>query len=74
MPFWLLKTLSLFATGLQKLLRPKHPALDLYAAFAAERYDTNVSQQVIAAAGRSPAPAGASQDQEPPVMRKAQGA
>lgn len=74
MPFWLLKTLSLFATGLQKLLRPKHPALDLYAAFAAERYDTNVSQQVIAAAGRSPAPAGAAHDQEPPVMRKAQGA
>jgi len=51
MPFWMLKALSWFAIGLQKLLRPKHPALNVYAAFASERYDPAISQQVITAAG-----------------------
>jgi len=51
MPFWMLKALSWFAIGLQKLLRPKHPALNVYAAFASERYDPAISQQVISAAG-----------------------
>lgn len=51
MPFWMLRLLSWLATGLQKLLRPGKPALNLYAAFAAERYDPSVSERVIAAAG-----------------------
>lgn len=54
MPFWLLKTLSLFATGLQKIMKPGKPALDLYAAFKSERYDPAIAQSVIAAAGKAP--------------------
>ena len=50
MPFWLLKILSVMAVGLQKLLRPGKPALDLYAAFKSERYDPAIAQQVIGAA------------------------
>jgi predicted dehydrogenase/nucleoside-diphosphate-sugar epimerase len=51
LPFWLLKLLSWFAIALQKVLRPGKPALDVYAAFKSERYDTTISQQVISAAG-----------------------
>jgi nucleoside-diphosphate-sugar epimerase len=54
MPFWLLKALSLFATGLQKILRPGKPALDLYAAFKSEHYEPGIAQKVIAAAGKTP--------------------
>ena len=50
MPFWLLKLLSAMAVGLQKLLRPGKPALDLYAAFKSERYDPAIAQQVVKAA------------------------
>ena len=50
MPFWMLRTLAWLATGLQKLLRPKHPALDLYAAFKSEKYDPAIAERVIAAA------------------------
>jgi hypothetical protein len=51
LPFWLLKLLSWFAIGLQKVLKPKAPALDVYAAFKSEKYDPAISQRVIAAAG-----------------------
>ena len=51
MPFWLLKLLSWFAIGLQKVLRPGKPALDVYAAFKSEKYDPTISQKVIEAAG-----------------------
>jgi predicted dehydrogenase/nucleoside-diphosphate-sugar epimerase len=51
MPFPVLQLLSWFAIGLQKALRPKHPALDVYAAFKSERYDATIAQRVIAAAG-----------------------
>lgn len=50
LPFPILKALSVFATLLQKALRPKHPALDLYAAFKSETYDPKIAQQVIDAA------------------------
>jgi hypothetical protein len=50
MPFFVLKGLSWFAIALQKVLRPKQPALDLYAAFKSERYDPAVAQQVIQSA------------------------
>lgn len=50
MPFPVLWTLSKFAVGLQKMLRPKNPALDLYAAFKSERYDPAIAQTVISAA------------------------
>ncbi|HEU5134571.1 MAG TPA: Gfo/Idh/MocA family oxidoreductase [Steroidobacteraceae bacterium] len=50
MPFFVLRTLSWFAIGLQKLLKPGRPALNLYAAFKSERYDSNISARVIAAA------------------------
>jgi predicted dehydrogenase/nucleoside-diphosphate-sugar epimerase len=50
MPFPLLWSLALLATGLQKVLRPKAPALDLYAAFKSERYDSTISRQTIEAA------------------------
>jgi predicted dehydrogenase/nucleoside-diphosphate-sugar epimerase len=49
MPFPVLWMLSWFAIGLQKLLRPKHPALNLYAAFKSERYDPTIAQGVIEA-------------------------
>jgi predicted dehydrogenase/nucleoside-diphosphate-sugar epimerase len=51
MPFFVLKGLAWFAIGLQKVLKPRRPALDVYAAFKSERYDTTISQRVIAAAG-----------------------
>ena len=72
MPFWLLKTLSWFAIGLQKLLRPKHPALDLYAAFKSERYDPAIAERVIAAAGQLQPDANADQPDQP-RMRAASG-
>lgn len=50
LPFPVLKALSLFATGLQKVLRPKHPALDVYAAFKSEAYDPTIAEKVISAA------------------------
>jgi predicted dehydrogenase/nucleoside-diphosphate-sugar epimerase len=50
MPFPILKLLSLLAIGLQKVLKPGKPALDVYAAFKSEQYDTNIAQSVIAAA------------------------
>jgi predicted dehydrogenase/nucleoside-diphosphate-sugar epimerase len=53
MPFFVLKGLSWFAIGLQKLLKPGRPALDLYAAFKAERYDPVVADRMIAAARAS---------------------
>lgn len=55
MPFPVLRVLAGLATGLQKLLKPGRPALDLYAAFKSENYDPTVAQRVIAAA-RAPAP------------------
>jgi predicted dehydrogenase/nucleoside-diphosphate-sugar epimerase len=57
MPFWMLKMLSLLATGLQKAMKPGKPALDVYAAFKSERYDPTIAQAVIAAAGSPPPPA-----------------
>jgi hypothetical protein len=54
LPFPVLKTLSLLATLLQKVLRPKHAPLDLYAAFKSENYDSTIAQQVIAAARSAP--------------------
>jgi predicted dehydrogenase/nucleoside-diphosphate-sugar epimerase len=54
LPFPVLKMLSLLATFLQKLLRPKHAPLDLYAAFKSENYDSTIAQQVIAAARSAP--------------------
>lgn len=56
MPFPVLKILSSLAILLQKALRPKHPALDLYSAFKSENYDPTVAQRVISAANL-PAPA-----------------
>jgi hypothetical protein len=50
MPFPVLKLLSWLATLLQKALRPKNAALDLYAAFKSETYDPTIAQQVIASA------------------------
>jgi len=47
LPFPLLRMLSMLAIGLQKLLRPKKPALDLYAAFKSERYDLRLAGRVI---------------------------
>jgi predicted dehydrogenase/nucleoside-diphosphate-sugar epimerase len=58
LPFWLLKLLSWFAIGLQKILKPKGPALDVYAAFKSERYDPAISQRVIGAAGPARVPRG----------------
>jgi nucleoside-diphosphate-sugar epimerase len=56
MPFFVLRGLSWFAIGLQKLLRPKAPALDLYAAFKSERYDPAIAERVIAAARKNRQP------------------
>jgi nucleoside-diphosphate-sugar epimerase len=50
MPFFVLKGLSWFAIGLQKLLKPGRPALDLYSAFKSERYDPTIAEKVIGAA------------------------
>lgn len=72
LPFPVLKLLSWMATLLQKALRPKHPALNVYAAFSSERYDTKVAQQVIAAAKASesaPANTGTQQVEEPARLR-----
>ncbi|HEU4779623.1 MAG TPA: Gfo/Idh/MocA family oxidoreductase [Steroidobacteraceae bacterium] len=56
MPFFVLRALSWFAIGLQKVLRPKAPALDLYAAFKSERYDPTVAERVIASARKNHQP------------------
>lgn len=70
MPFPVLKTLSLLATLLQKALRPKYPALDLYAAFASESYDPKIAQQAITAARAAAADAPSSpQAAAPPRLR-----
>lgn len=50
LPFFVLKGLSVFATLLQKILRPGKPALDVYAAFKSERYEPTLAHQVIQAA------------------------
>jgi nucleoside-diphosphate-sugar epimerase len=50
MPFFVLKGLALFATLLQKIMKPGKPALDVYAAFSSERYDPAIAQRAIAAA------------------------
>jgi len=56
MPFFVLRGLAWFASGLQKLLKPGKPALDLYAAFKSERYDPGIAQRAIATArGDTPA-------------------
>ncbi len=47
LPFPVLRLLSLFAKGLQKVLRPGKPALDLYAAFKSESYDSTIAEKVI---------------------------
>jgi len=47
LPFPVLRLLSLTATGLQKVLRPGKPALDLYAAFKSESYDPALAEKVI---------------------------
>jgi predicted dehydrogenase/nucleoside-diphosphate-sugar epimerase len=47
LPFPLLRLLSLLAKGLQKVLRPGKPALDLYAAFKSETYDPTIAEKVI---------------------------
>jgi predicted dehydrogenase/nucleoside-diphosphate-sugar epimerase len=49
-PFPILKLLSMIATFLQKLIRPKHAALNVYAAFKSENYDPAIAQWVITAA------------------------
>jgi predicted dehydrogenase/nucleoside-diphosphate-sugar epimerase len=67
MPFWMLRTLAWLATGLQKAMSPKKPALDLYAAFKSERYDPTIAQRVIlASATRAATPVAA-----PPEPREA---
>lgn len=48
LPFPVLRGLSLMATGLQKVLRPGKPALDVYAAFKSEAYDSTLAGKVIA--------------------------
>jgi predicted dehydrogenase/nucleoside-diphosphate-sugar epimerase len=53
LPFPALKVLSLLATLLQKIVRPKHPALDVYAAFKSERYDPTIAQRLLAEAKAS---------------------
>jgi hypothetical protein len=50
MPFPVLKVLSLLATLLQKALRPRNAALDLYAAFKSENYDPVIAERAIARA------------------------
>jgi predicted dehydrogenase/nucleoside-diphosphate-sugar epimerase len=50
MPFPVLKVLSVLATLLQKALRPRNAALDLYAAFKSENYDPVIAERAIARA------------------------
>lgn len=50
LPFFALKGLSMFATILQKVMRPGKPALDVHAAFKSESYDPQLASQVITAA------------------------
>jgi len=72
MPFWMLRTLAWLATGLQKLLSPGKPALDLYAAFKSERYDPTIAQQVVlASATRTEPPVAAHQHEQQSVPRGA---
>jgi hypothetical protein len=48
LPFPALRVLSVAATGLQKVIRPGKPALDVYAAFKSEDYDSRIASKVIA--------------------------
>lgn len=47
MPFPVLWTLSLALRILQRILQPRRPALNLYAAFKAERYDDAVMGELV---------------------------
>jgi nucleoside-diphosphate-sugar epimerase len=47
LPFPVLKVMSKTALLLQKMLRPKNAALDLYAAFKSEHYDLELAGRVI---------------------------
>jgi predicted dehydrogenase/nucleoside-diphosphate-sugar epimerase len=47
LPFPVLRLLSLLAIGLQKVLHPSKPSLDLYAAFKSESYDPTLAEKVI---------------------------
>lgn len=54
MPFPMLWLLSVAMTVAQKLLRPRRPALNLYAAFKSESYDSTLAGQLNARAQRLP--------------------
>jgi predicted dehydrogenase/nucleoside-diphosphate-sugar epimerase len=55
LPFPVLVVLSKMATWLQAVLHPGKPALDVYAAFKSERYDSTIAQRVIASANNGTA-------------------
>jgi len=50
LPFWILRGLSMTFSLAQRLLRPSSSPLDLYAAFAAESYSSELAGRVFAAA------------------------
>ncbi len=50
MPVPILKFLSLMLKGVLKIMKPGKKPLDLYAAFASERYDSSLAAEVIAKA------------------------
>ena len=52
-PFIVLRTLSPFLKLLQRILRPKAKPIDIYAAFAPEKYDSRLAAKVIESADAS---------------------
>lgn len=53
MPSPVLKFLSLLLKGILKLLKPGKKPLDLYAAFASEKYDSSLAGSIINEAGKA---------------------
>jgi nucleoside-diphosphate-sugar epimerase len=47
LPFWILRGLNGAAWGVQKVLRPRSTALDLYAAFSSAKYDDAIAATVM---------------------------
>lgn len=50
MPAWLLKAISVTLKGVLKVLKPGSKPLDVYAAFASEKYDSRLAGEVISRA------------------------
>ena len=47
LPFPIVRAISAVLKGVLRLMKPSSKPLDLYSAFASERYDSGLAEQVI---------------------------